>query len=140
MTSATYGANVVMGGLLTFSSLFTSTGSGTIQSIAIDFTTAQTVGLKLYPFNANPSNTTWTEHSAASINSADIFKVEPYISISNADSGLGTMTNYSLSGIGQAYSTGGTSGYFILVPTATTATTGGTTNVVQVCVTVLQDS
>jgi hypothetical protein len=139
VTSATYGANVVMGGLLSFANLFTSTGSGIIQSISIDFTTVQSVGFKLYPFTSNPSNTTWTEHSAASINSADIFKVDPFISMTNYDGGLGTMTNYSLTGLGQSYSSGGTTGYFILVPTATTATLGGTANVVQVCVTVIQD-
>jgi hypothetical protein len=139
VTSATYAANVVMGGLLSFANLFTSTGSGIIQSISIDFTTVQSVGFKLYPFTSNPSNTTWTEHSAASINSADIFKVDPFISLTNYDGGLGTMTNYSLTGLGQSYSSGGTTGYFVLVPTATTATLGGTANVVQVCVTVIQD-
>ena len=139
VTSATYGANVVMGGLLTFANLFTSTGSGIIQSVSVNFTTVQTVGFKLYPFSATPAASTWTDHSAANITGADIFLVRPPINLSNADSGLGTMTNYSATGLGQAYVTGGTSGFFILVPTATTATTGGTTGVASVTITVLQD-
>ena len=140
VTSATYGANVVVGGLLTFANLFTSTGSGIIQSVSLNFNTAQTVGWTLYPFSGNPTASTWTDHSAAAITGADIFLVRPPISLSTANSGLGTMTNYSATGLGQAYVTGGTSGYFILVPTATSASLGGTANVVSVSITVLQDA
>ena len=142
VTNGTYGANVVVGGLLTFSNLFTSTGSGAIQSVSVNFTTAQTVGFTLFPFAGSPTNaSTWTDHSAAAISgSADIFLTSPPISLTASNSSLGTMTNYSISGLGQSYSTGGTSGYFILVPNATTASLGATSNAVSVCVTVLQDS
>lgn len=143
VTSATYGANVVVGGLLTFSNLFTSTGHGVIQTAALNFTTAQTVGFKLYPFRGSPTNaSTWTDHSAAAITgSADIFLTDQPIQLANPDSGLSaTTTNYGAIGLGQAYNPAGTSGFFVLVPTATTATLGGTANVVSICVTVLQDS
>lgn len=148
-TSATYAANVVIGNgasnaPLTFANLFTSTGHGTIQSVALNFNTAQTVGFLLFPFRTATPNTTWTDHSAASIstanNNADIFATDAPISLANPNSALGNGTNYGANGLGQAYNPAGTSGYFILVPTATTATLGGTANTVQVCVTVLQDS
>ena len=142
VTNGTYAGNVVIGGLLTFANLFTSTGHGTIQTVALNFNTVQTVGFKLYPFRGSPTNaSTWTDHSAAAISGAtDIFLTDQPIQLGNPDSGLGTMTNYGAIGLGQAYNPGGTSGYFILVPTATTASLGGTANVVQACVTVLQDS
>lgn len=143
VTNGTYAANVVVGGLLTFSNLFTSTGHGVIQTVAMNFTTAQTVGFKLYPFRGSPTNaSTWTDHSAAAISgSTDIFLTDQPIQLANPDSGLSaTMTNYGAIGLGQAYNPAGTSGFFVLVPTATTASLGGTASVVQVCVTVLQDS
>lgn len=144
VTNGTYAANVVVGGLLTYSNLFTSTGHGVIQSVALDFTTAQTVGFKLYPFRGSPTNTAvWTDHSTPTNfnTSADIFLEDQPIQLSNPDSGLAAaMTNYGAIGLGQAYNPAGTSGFFVLVPTATTASLGGTASVVQVCVTVLQDS
>lgn len=143
VTNGTYGANVVVGGLLTFANLFTSTGHGVIQTAALNFTTAQTVGFKLYPFRGSPTNaSTWTDHSAAAISGAtDIFLTDQPIQLANPDSGLSaTMTDYGAIGLGQAYNPANTSGFFVLVPTATTASLGGTANVAQVCVTVLQDS
>ena len=141
VTNGTYGQGVVVGGLLTFPSLFTSAGSGTIQNVSINFTTAQTVSFLLYPFGGSPTNaSTWTDHSAAAISgSTDIFLARSPISFVVPNSSLGTMTNYSVQGLGQSYSTGSTNGYFVLVPMGTTASLGGTSNVVQVCVTVQQD-
>lgn len=141
VTNGTYAANVVMGGLDTAANLFTSTGTGVIQSVELDFTTAQTVAFKLYYFEANPSNSTWTDHSAAAINATDSLVVGGYVSLSNADSGLGSSnTVYSAIGLGIPYSPAGTNGYFVLVPTATTNSLGATTNGFNLCVTVLQNS
>jgi hypothetical protein len=141
VTNGTYGANVVMGGLFTAANLFTSTGSGTIQSVELDFTTAQTVSFKMYYFESNPSNSTWTDHVAAAVNATDALVVGGFVSLANPDSGLAaTTTNYSAIGLGIPYSPAGTSGYFILVPTATTASLGATTNAFNLCVTVLQNS
>jgi hypothetical protein len=140
VTNGTYGANVVMGGLFTAASLFTSTGSGVIQSVELNFTTAQTVAFKLYYFEANPNNSTWTDHSAAAINATDSLVVGGYVSLANPDSGLGANdTNYSAIGLGITYTPSSTSGYFILVPTATTASLGATTNAFNLCVSVLQN-
>lgn len=141
VTSATYAANVVVGGLLTFTNLFNTSHSGIIQSVALNWTTAQTVSFLLFPFGNTPTNaTTWTDHSAAAISGAtDIFLTRTPISLANPASNLGTMTNYGAVGIGQAIVSGDANLYAILVPTATTATTGGTANVVQVCVKAIVD-
>jgi len=142
VTNATYAANVVVGGLLTFSNIFTSTHSGTIQAVSLDFTTAQTVGFLFFPFATSPTNaSTWTDHSAAAISgSTDIFATRMPTSLANPNSALGTMTNYGAVGIGQPIVSTDANLYGILVPTATTASLGGTTNVIQICVKVLQDS
>jgi hypothetical protein len=141
VTNGTYAVNVVMGGLFTAANLFTSTGSGVIQSVELNFTTAQTVAFKLYYFEANPNNSTWTDHSAAAINATDSLVVGGYVSLANPDSGLGSNdTVYSAIGLGITYTPGGTSGYFVLVPTATTASLGATSNAFNLCVSVLQNS
>ncbi len=137
-TNSTYAANTNIGGLITMANLFGAKGSGVIQAVRVDFKTAQTVEMDLYPFSGNPSSSTWTDSSANAINAADVYKVEPPIVMSTPKSGLGTHTVYYASGIGQAMSVGATSGYFILSPTATTASLAGTTGA-QVCVTVLRD-
>lgn len=139
-TNGTYAANTNVGGKITLASLFGAKGSGIIQSVRVDFKTVQTVEFDLYPFSADPSNSTWTDNSANAINAADVYKVEPPIVMATAKSGLGTHTVYYASGIGQPIAMGAanTSGYFILTPTATTATLAGTTGA-QVCVTVLRD-
>jgi len=141
VTNSTYAANVVMGGLFTAANLLTSTGAGTIQSVELNFTTAQTVAFKLYYFESNPSNSTWTDHSAAAVNATDALVVGGFVSLANPDSGLAAATTtYSAIGLGIPYSPAGTSGYFILVPNATTASLGATTNAFNICVTVLQNS
>lgn len=141
VTSATYAANVVVGGLLTFTNAFTATHTGTLQAVVLNWTTAQTVGFLFFPFATSPTAaSTWTDHSAASISgSADIFSTRMPTSLANPASNLGTMTNYGAVGIGQPIASTDANLYGILVPTATTATTGGTTNVVQICVKILQD-
>ena len=146
VTNGTYAANTVVGNNngagtpLLFANLFTSTGSGTIQTVTLTFTTVQTVGFLLTPFHANPTNTTWTDNSAVSIAAGDKFFADGAISLANPQPSLGTITVYNAAGIGQAYVTGSTSGWFILQPTAGTASLGGTANVAQICVTVLRDS
>lgn len=139
VSNTTYAANVVVGGLLTFSSLFPAAGGGVVESVSLQFTTAQTVGFLFFPFSSNPSASTWTDHSAAAINSADVLKVRGPVPLTIPYSNLGTQTVYAQDAIGKALNVGGTTMYGILVPTGTTASLGGTTGVVQVCVKVLQD-
>jgi hypothetical protein len=139
VTNNTYAANQLVGGLLTFANLFTSKGSGILQSVTVNFKTAQTVGFVFFPFSANPSNSTWTDRSAGAINAADVFKARPPISLASPKSNLGTHTVYSATGLGQPWVTGSTSGWGVLVPEATTASLGGTADVVEICTTTLQD-
>ncbi len=140
VTNATYGSGVVVGGLLTFPALFTASGSGVVKSVALTFTTLQNASFFLYPFFGSPTNaTTWTDHSAAAMSAAsDIFLAAAPIKLAIPDNTLGTITIYSAN-LDMGYWTGSTNGYFVLTPTITTASLGGTSNVVQICVTVQQD-
>ncbi len=68
--SNSYGTNYVVGGLLTFANAFTSKGSGILQSVTVTCKKVETSGFTFFPFNANPSNTTWTDAAVAAINQA----------------------------------------------------------------------
>lgn len=136
--SSAYTAGNEVGGLITFSSTVGIAGSGVVQSIRVTSKTVQTGTLKLYLFNINPSNTTWTDKTAPAINSADVTSVIGVYLLSAPDSGLGTHTIYNLDGIGKAFSiASGTSLYGILVTSGTP--TWGSTSDVAVTVNILQD-
>ena len=53
-TANAYGTNFVVGGLLTFSNMFTNTGTGLIQSVTVTMNHAETNGFTFFPINANP--------------------------------------------------------------------------------------
>lgn len=139
VTSANaYGTNYVVGGLLTFANAFTSTGSGILQQVTVTCKKVETVAFTFVPFNANPSNTTWTDAAAAAINAADVAAVRAPISLTNY-SGLGTMTVISATGIGEAMSVGSTSLYGVLIVSGTLTNNFGSTSDITVTVTILQD-
>jgi hypothetical protein len=138
VTVATYAAGNEVGGLLTFANAFRSAGSGIIQSVVITCKSIQTaIGMKLYLFKANPSNTTWTDKTAPAINAADITNLVGVYSLANGDSGLGTVTLWNLPGIGQGVVGATTSLYGVLVTTGAPAF--ASTNDITVTVSVLQD-
>ena len=133
-----YGVNYVVGGLLTFSNAFTSAGSGIIQTVTVTIAKVETVAFTLYLFNANPSNTTWTDAAVAAINAADVAKVRPPIALTNA-SQLGTHTVSYSAGIGEAMNVGSTTLYGVLIVSGALTNQFGSTSDVTVTVTILQD-
>jgi hypothetical protein len=134
-----YGTNYVVGGLLNFTGLLTSTGSGVLQTIMIDLKKVETSGFTLTLFSQNPSNSTWTDAAAANINAADVGYVRSVIPL-QANSQLGTMTNLSATGLGIAIAPGTTNLYGILTANAAlTNQFGATTDMPAVCVYVLND-
>jgi hypothetical protein len=136
--SNSYGTNYVVGGLLTFSNAFTSTGTGILQSVVVTVKKVETSGFTFYPFNSNPSNTTWTDAAVANINASDVAAVREPVALSAA-SGLGTHTVAWGTGLGEAFAPVATSMYGILLANAALTNQFGSTSDVQVCVKVLQD-
>lgn len=136
--SNSYGINYVVGGLLTFSNAFTSTGSGILQGISVNVKKVESNGFTFYPFNANPSSTTWTDAAVANINSADVQNVLPPISLA-PNNQLGTHTNASAVGLGQPVAPGSTTLYGVLLANAALTNQLSTTSDVQVCATMLDD-
>jgi len=136
--SNSYGTNYVVGGLLTFSNAFTSTGTGILQGVEVDIKKVETSGFTFIPFISNPSNTTWTDAAAANINAADVFAVRGPVSLS-AYSGLGTMTAAYSNGLGEPLAPAATTLYGILLSNASLTNQFGSTTDVQVCIKILQD-
>jgi hypothetical protein len=135
--SSAYTAGNCVGGLMTFSSVLLSAGSGVLQTAIVQCKSVQTVTFKLYVFSANPSSSTFTNKSAPSINSADIAKLIGVYTFSTPDSGLGTHTVYVVNGIGQALNAGATTLYAVLITTGTPTFTA--TSDINVVLSVLED-
>jgi hypothetical protein len=136
--SNAYGTNYVVGGLLTFANAFTSTGTGILQGVVVTIKKVETSGFTFFPFNANPSNTTWTDAAVAAINAADVPAMRTPVTL-GANSQLGTATVAGVAGIGEAVAPGATSLYGILLANAALTNQFGSTSDVQVCVKILQD-
>lgn len=136
--SSAYTSGNEVGGLSTFAGAVGTAGSGIVQSIRATSKSVQTGPLKLYLFNVNPTNTTWTDKTTPAINAADVSSVIGVYSLSSTDSGLGTHTIYTLDGVGKAFSiASGTSLYGVLVTTGTP--TFGSSSDIVVTINVLQD-
>lgn len=132
-----YGTNYSMGGISTFTNMFTSKQSGILQAVTVTIKKVETSGFTFVPFSALPANA-MADAAAASINAADVFLVRNPIALS-AYSGLGTHTVASAVGLGQAMASSTTSLYGILITSAALTNNLGSTSDVNVCATVLQD-
>lgn len=138
VTSASaYAAGNAVGGKMTFAGVFDSANSGILQSIRVRSKSIQTTGLKLYLFTSDPTNTTWTDKTAPSVNVADLPNLVGPFTLGSPDSGLGTETTWTLEGIGAAIVASGTGLFGILVATGTP--TWASTTDVTVELTTLKD-
>lgn len=117
--SSAYTAGNQVGGLLTFANAVGSALGGLIESVTVRAKSVQTAGLKLYVFSADPTNSTWTDKSAPSINAADLPSLLGVYTLGAADSGLGTMTVWNLDGVNKLFKSATTSLYGVLVTTGT---------------------
>jgi len=139
ITAGAYTAGWEVGGLMTFTNVVRGT-SGVLQSIWITSKSAQTTPFKLYLFNANPSNSTWTDHAVTTtnINAADVSKLIGVYTLGSFDSGLGVHTIYTLDGIAKDFVlSSGTSLYGVLV--CINAFTPASTSDLVVNINVLED-
>ena len=112
ISTTAYTTNYEAGPLMSFTGL---PADGTLMSIVATCKSVQSIGLKLYLFNANPSHTTWTDKTAPAINALDIgFLIGTYV-LGAPDSGLGTVSLLILDNIWKAYTIpSGTTLYGIL--------------------------
>jgi len=86
--SSAYASGNAVGGLITFTNAArVSGGSGLIQSVVAYTKSAQSSGLELWVFSANPSGSTCTDKTAFSVAAADFDKVVWVFSISTWYSG-----------------------------------------------------
>ena len=140
-TANAYGTNYVVGGLLTFSFAFTSTGTGIIQSVDVNIKKNETNGFTIFFFSANPSATTWTDAAVAAINATDMPLVRaPVPLVGNTQLAATGFSNFSAYGLGIAMAPGTTSLYAVLLANAALSTQFGSTSDVSVTVRVLQDA
>ena len=137
ISTSAYTAGYVLGGVLSFAAAFGALLSGVLQSLHVTSKTVQTTGIKAYVFNANPTASTFNDHAAPSINSADIGKLIGVYTLGSADSGLGTNTVWVLDGIGKAIVSTSTTLYVVLVAVATPTFTS--TSDISVTAAVLKD-
>ena len=137
-TTTAYNPNQVVGGLLTFSNALGTSGSGILQTVTMNVKNIQTASFLFTPFNSNPSNSTWTDHSAAAIASTDVFAARDPVSLSGASNILGTASVYSAPGLGIAMAPGSTTVYGILQAVGTTNAFVSTGDI-QITVKFLQD-
>jgi len=137
-TANAYGTNFVVGGLLTFPNAFTLTGSGIIESISVNCLRVETSGFTLAIFTSFPNATSWTDASAAAINSRDVPLILGTIPL-GASSVLGTHTNLDAYGINLAVVSKSTSLYAILTANAALTNNFTTINDISVSITILQD-
>lgn len=115
ITASSYTSGFEIGGKMTFA--IGGQGSGVLQSIRVTSKSIQTTGVKLYLFDTNPTNSTWTDHAAPAINAADVSFLRGCFDMLIYDNGLGTHTIWNFEGIGMSFV--GATLYGILVAAGT---------------------
>ena len=123
ITAGAYTAGQEIGGLMTFA--VGGAGSGILESIRVACKSIQTTQLKLYVFDTNPSNSTWTDHSTPAINALDVFSLLDVFPLSSPDSGLGTHTIWNSDGLGCSFVGANLYCILVCVGTPTFASTSG---------------
>lgn len=117
--SSAYVAGNEVGGKLQFTNVFGPAFTGTLSDIIVRCKSVQTTVYSLYLFSQNPSNTTWTNKTAPSINAADIPFLLGVWTVGASDSGLGTETTNQLNNINAAIHSVNQDLYGVLVCSAT---------------------
>lgn len=131
VTAATYAANKVMGGILTFSNILPATTyAGILQSIVLKFKgSVQSVSFHVYVFDTSPSGT-FTDTNTAAIAAGDSAYLIGAYQLTVPHSSLGTHTIYVQDGIGKAIQGVSQNLYVVIVPDATTAALGSTSDMI----------
>jgi hypothetical protein len=118
-TVGAYTAGQEVGGLMTFA--IGGAGSGLLESIRVTCKSVQATSLKLYIFDTNPTNSTWSDKTTPAINAADVSFLRGVFLLSSPDSGLGTHTIWNLEGIACSFIGASLYGVLVCVGTPTFA-------------------
>lgn len=132
VTAGTYAANVVMGGVMTFTSPLPATApfAGILESITLKFkASVQTVTFNVAIFSAAPSGT-FTNGVTAAIASGDSALLLGIYQLVQNNSSLGTHTIYTLDGIAKALNGSTANLFVVVVPSATTAALASTSDMI----------
>jgi hypothetical protein len=112
-TGDAYGANYVVGGLLTFSHALINKG-GILENVMVTAKQVENIGAALFLFDIDPTATIWTDDAVAAIAAADIPKVIAVIPLA-FNNQLGTHTAWYAAGLGVYLAPGGSTLYGVLV-------------------------
>jgi hypothetical protein len=136
--ASAYVTGNVVGGLITFANAVQGTVlSGVLESVTLAIKSTQTATFKLYLFSSAPA-TTFTDKTAPAIGTGDAAKLLDGITLTGADSGLGSnVTLYVADNIGKSLVLAGTALYGVLTVTGTPTFT--TTSDVVVTASILKD-
>ena len=138
VTAAAYTAGNTMGGVIAFPGALRSPSlSGILNSVRVSDKKANTDGRVLWLFNANPTNSSFTDKTAPAIAAADIPKVIGRYVLGAANSDLGTHAQYATDGIGKVIQAGATTLYGVLITQGTP--TPNTSSDISVAIGVVQD-
>ena len=135
--SNAYGANFVVGGLLTFANVMPATGGGQIQSVYVNTQNVESMGFTFTPFVSAPSATTWTDAAVANILAADRPLVRAPITLVGS-SVLGTHSDSSSVGVQEAINTGSTTLTGVLTTNAALTNNFAAASDVRICIDVVQ--
>lgn len=130
VTAASYAANKVIGGIMTFTGVLPAGASyaAMLELIKISFKgSVQTAGFYVGVFTASPTGT-FTDASTAAIASGDSASLVGVYHLTTANSPFGTHTIYNLDGIAKAINGSSANLYVVVVPDATTAALGSTSD------------
>ena len=129
VTAATYAANKVIGGIMTFANVLPGTPfSAILESITLRFKgSLQTVGFYVAIFDTSPSGT-FTDTNTAAIASGDTAYLVGIYHLQTPVSVLGTHTIFNMDGIAKAIQGASANLYVVVVPDATTAALGSTSD------------
>jgi len=133
ITANTYTQYFEVGGLMTFGLAFGQKTSGVIQTVSVTTKQKQaSTSLRLYLFNANPSNSTWTDRVVPAINALDSNKVKAVVDLTDSFTDLGAHTIWTKSALGISYAASTSTVFGVLVAT-TNLVAFGTTSDLEVC-------
>ena len=128
--AAAYANGNVIGGLQTIATGLGPNGTATLTDVIIDLKSTQTQEIDVLIFNANPSNSTFTDKAALAVNTADAFKTFAPIQVTQYVS-LGTPTAMFANAISTTIQAD-SSGNIYVLPVARGAITFASTSDVQI--------
>lgn len=124
-TTSAYTATQVIGGIITFTGVLGSYTQGLIESITCKFNTGiMTTGLSVALFKASPAAGSYTDHTVAAINTADVPSLIGVYVLSTAYSSLGNHAIYNLDGIAKAFQSATSNVYGVVTSLGTTLELG----------------